>query len=198
MVKVPLGFFCSMEHLTKHARDKTQKQRETKQNQAKIAHKKNFYANDRTRQLSLTQSSFNKMRRLEEFLWFRERGLEPTCISCGNPIGNDQWCCGHFKTRGSQSNLRFDRKNTFLQHNNRCNKNLSGDIEGTKTTRGYKKGLIERFGEKDGQDTIDYCESNSTPYKWTCEELIELRKTFNKKIRDIVNHNNLETRAHDE
>lgn len=136
-------------------------------------------------QLKQTQPAFNKMRVLEELAWFEERGLEPECISCGKK--NMDWCCGHFKTRGAQSNLRFDRKNTFLQCNRYCNMGLSANIEGTKTTRGYKKGLLERFGEEEGQEIIDYCETHTEPHKWTCEELEEMRAEFNRIARGLSN-----------
>lgn len=60
--------------------------------------------------------------------------------------------------------------------------NLSGDISGTKTTRGYKQGLIDRFGEEQGQDIIDYCESNTAPVKWSWEELEKNRAKYNARI----------------
>lgn len=63
--------------------------------------------------------------------------------------------------------------------------NLSGDIEGTKTTRGYKQGLKDRFGEVEGQKIIDYCESNTAPVKWSWEELEKMRSSFNKRIREM-------------
>lgn len=63
--------------------------------------------------------------------------------------------------------------------------NLSGDIEGTKTTRGYKQGLKDRFGEEEGQAIIDYCESNTTPVKWSWEELEKNRAQYNARIREI-------------
>lgn len=161
------------------------KQVQAKEDKASRAASKEAKRRDLKWQHSLTQKAFNKMRVLEEKLWFKERGLEPECISCGRPIGGDQWCCGHFKTRGAQSGLRYDPKNTYLQHNHRCNMNLSGDIEGTKTTRGYKQGLKDRFGEEEGQAIIDYCESNTAPVKWSWEELEKMRQSFNQRIRDL-------------
>ncbi len=95
-----------------------------------------------------TQPVFNRMRVLQEKLWFKERGLEPVCISCCKPIGGDQWCCGHFKTVGAQGALRYDPRNTYIQHNRYCNMYLSGDIGGTKTTPGYKQGLKNRLATK--------------------------------------------------
>ena len=130
-----------------------------------------------------TQRVFNRMRVLEEFLWFKDRGMEPECISCGKTLGGDQWCCGHLKTRGAQSGLRYNRNNTFLQHNHRCNMNLSGDIEGSKSTRGYKKGLLERFGEEEGQSTLDYCETHTATVKWAWQDLEDMRKEFAKQVK---------------
>ena len=70
--------------------------------------------------------------------------------------------------------------------NRRCNSGLSGDIAGTKTTRGYLNGLRERFGQQEGQSIIDYCESHTEAKKWTCDELERLRKQFNKRIRELT------------
>lgn len=147
--------------------------------------KSEYYKSDRSKQLELCQEVFNRLRRLQEFKWFADRGLDPTCISCGKPKGGDVWCAGHFKTRGAQSGLRFDPKNVYLQHNRRCNSDLSGDIYGTKTTHGYLKGLRNRFGDEDAQAIIDYCETNTEVKKWTCEDLISMRKEWNKEIREL-------------
>lgn len=142
-------------------------------------------------QHKLTQPVYNKMRVLEEKLWFSDRGLEPYCISCGKRyvVGNPDWCNGHFKTRGSQGNLRYDPRNCYLQCNWKCNRNLSGNIEGNKTSHGYKKGLILRFGQVEGQSIIDYCERTTAPVKWDWYELQEFRRECNARIR-LLNQNN--------
>jgi len=145
--------------------------------------RREFNRRDLTWQHKQCQRVFNRMRVLEELQWFRQRGMEPECISCGKT--RMDWCCGHFKTRGAQSNLRYDRMNTFLQCNKACNESLSGNIEGTKTSRGYKQGLVERFGEAEAQRIIDYCESNTSPVKWGWQELEALRKQWSQRIRDI-------------
>lgn len=147
--------------------------------------KREVKLNDLSHQKKLTQKVFNKMRVLQELDWFYSRGLEPTCISCGNPLGNDQWCCGHYKTVGAQSELRFDPMNTYLQHNRRCNMGLSGDIAGTKKTHGYTEGLKLRFGEVEGQKIIDYCNSLHELKNYTCEELAAMRAEFNRTIREL-------------
>lgn len=139
-------------------------------------------------QHGLTQTVFNKMRRLEELKWFHDRGLNPVCISCGKE--NMDWCCGHLKTVSAQGNLRYDTMNTYLQCNRYCNMGLSGNIEGNKTTRGYKKGLLERFGDIEGQRILDYCDTHTEVKKWQCDELIERRQFFNKRIRELESEHN--------
>ena len=126
-----------------------------------------------------TQPAFNKMRKLQELKWFADRGLEATCISCQKPVGNDQWCNGHFKTVGSNGRLRYDPLNSYLQHNRSCNMGLSGDIAG------YKVGLVLRFGEKEGNSIIGYCETTRSPKKYLWEELEEIRSECNKVIKSL-------------
>ena len=145
--------------------------------------KKEFYDNDVKRQHNLTKTVFNRLRVLQEKEWFRKTGQRPQCISCGKE--NMDWCCGHFKTVASQGNLRYDTRNTYLQCNRYCNKALSGNIYGNKTTRGYIKGLYDRFGEEKAKEIIDYCETQTESKKWTAQELREMRKEFNKQIREF-------------
>lgn len=161
---------------------KTEKKKASKAKKEHALRKKIFQVNDVKKQLALTQTVFNKLRRLQEFEWFKSRGLEPECISCGKK--NMDWCNGHFKTVGSQGALRFDPMNSYLQCNRYCNKALSGNIEGNKSTRGYKVGLVVRFGENEAGDIISYCEVDRVK-KWTGPELFEMRKEFNKQIKSI-------------
>jgi hypothetical protein len=131
-------------------------------------------------QHKLTQPVFNQLRRLQEFKWFSDRGLEPVCISCQKPLGNDQWCNGHFKSVGSNGRLRYDFRNSYLQHNNHCNKHLSGDA------KRYEPGLITRFGEDEGNKIIAYCEENNAPIKYTWQDIEALRLSFNKQIKELT------------
>lgn len=169
------GVICSLAHARqKHAK---------KMKQQHAIEKKVFNDNDLNKQLRLTQKAFNHLRRLQELAWFKARGLEPECISCGKQ--NMDWCCGHFKTVGAQGALRFDEMNTYLQCNRYCNMGLSGNISGNKNTRGYKVGLAERFGPKMARKILRYCSSKTAARKWTCDELRVMRKSFNEGIRDL-------------
>ena len=183
---LPAGFFHSMNCVTEYSTNKVRKQRASElKRKAKVDKqkhstlKKKVSLDNVRHQRKLTQQAFNKMRVLEELKWFKTGDLYPYCISCLQPLGGDQWCCGHFKTSGGNSRLTFDRKNTYLQHNRNCNMAKSGDIDG------YKKGLAYRFGEQEAKEIISYCEQNTQAKKWTGEELSELRKGFNSEIRRL-------------
>lgn len=130
-----------------------------------------------------TQTVFNRLRVMEELEWFRARGREPECISCGKT--KMDWCCGHFKTVGAQGRLRYDRQNTHLQCNRYCNMGLSGNISGNKKTRGYLQGLTDRYGEDQAQFIIDHCETATDRKPWTWEDLEVMRAELNAKIREM-------------
>lgn len=170
---------CTFDCAVSNAETRLNKKSATARKKAIKAAKKDkraYNKSDIRWQHKQTQTKFNRMRVLEELLYFKERGEEPICISCGKGKGNDVWCCGHFKTRKARPDLRYDKKNTFLQHNFRCNSQLSGDIDG------YKKGLVHRFGEKEGKAIIEYCESPPGE-QMDCEQLEKFRAACAVQIK---------------
>ena len=182
MKKHPAGNFCTTECVIEYATNKSRKTKITKEKKDHALRKKVFYASDTAKQHKLTQTVFNKLRRLQEFKWYRDRDLEPECISCGK--ANMDWCCGHFKTVASQGALRYDEKNTYLQCNKYCNSSLSGNINGNKNTRGYLQGLIDRFGEIKADEIVEYCEIDRVK-KWDGKRLMLMRKGMNEEIRKL-------------
>ena len=193
-IQTPEKFFCSLEHATTYANSRLDRSRLDEKRKLIRTHKeakrKAHKAAMEIKRLNIqwqhkvTQQAFNRMRVLEELLWFKERGLEPVCISCEQPLGNDQWACGHYKTRGGTNALRYDPKNTYLQHNHRCNMKMSGDIHGTQSTAGFRQGILNRFGDVNGQALLDYCEKDHQRYTWHWRELEEMRQKFNRKIKE--------------
>ena len=182
MIKKPVGNFCSDKCIIEYAVSRGRKAAKDKADKEHKSRKKIFKANDTRHQHKLTQTVFNKLRVLQELEWFKMIGLEPECISCGK--NNMDWCCGHFKTVGSQGALRYSKENTKLQCNRYCNLALSGNINGNKNTRGYIQGLKDRFGELESQEIIDYCEIDRVK-SWTGQELAVMRKDFNRQIREL-------------
>ena len=173
---------CAIAFTKDKAKVTAQRKRLTEaQNASDRAALREFRAKDVQYQHKLTQPKFNRMRVLQELKWFEERGLEPECISCGKT--KRTWSCGHFKTVGAQGGLRYDPLNTYLQCWYACNKHLSGNINGTKTTRGLLQGIKDRFGEEQATRIIDYCDSQTAPRKYTGYELQDMRAKFAKAIR---------------
>jgi len=183
MTVYPSGNFCNQDHATLWSVDKVREATEkqfARSKQIKKMKPRDLDRQDLAWQHKQTQKVFNKLRVAEELKWFEDQGLEPTCISCQQPLGNDVWCCGHFKTVGSNGRLRYDKRNTFLQCNKHCNLAKSGNIEG------YIIGLIRRF-DLEGWNIIEYCDSQNSPLKRTCEELEAMRKDFSKQLRGMQN-----------
>jgi hypothetical protein len=173
-----------MQEEKKAARDAYKERHEHKKAKTKLANE------DRRLQLKLTQTAFNKLRRLEEVKWYRDRGLEPECISCGAKSNKPGYfCCGHFKTVGAHAELRFDEINTALQCNRYCNMGKSGNINGDKHTRGYIVGIMLRYGDTEGKARLDYLNGPHDAKKFTCEELIAMRKDFNARVRELEKAN---------
>lgn len=186
------GRFCSPDHAYQwlsspegqKAKDRAAERKEKAKDREAKAKKSEYYRNQLSWQHKHTQDSFNKMRRLEEFKWFKDHGIEPYCISCLKT--NMDWCAGHHKTVGSSPALRYEPSNVCLQCNRNCNQSLSGNLNGTATTIGYKAGLAHRFGEEEAQRRLEWLEEHQADkHKWTCEELEEMRKGFNERIRQL-------------
>ena len=190
IVKKPFGKFYNETHAVNFAVAKFKRDTAKKISKAKQVRTKEIKVNRQAVielnkkslkwQHKQTQPVFNKLRRLQEFKWFNDRGLEPVCISCQKPLGNDQWCNGHFKSVGANGRLRYDFMNSYLQHNHNCNKHLSGDA------KRYEKGLITRFGEDEASEIIAYCEENNAPIKYTWQDINALRFKFNKMIKELI------------
>ena len=89
--------------------------------------------------------------------FIRARDALLPCISCGR-FNVSQWQAGHFKTRGSNSQLQFHHWN-INKECSQCNMFGSND-------RKYKESLIIKIG----QGNVNYLELNHQHYIWTIED----------------------------
>lgn len=101
--------------------------------------------------------------------YIRRRDELLPCISCGTMQANE-WHAGHYKTAKAHPELRFNEFNVNKQCHH-CNIVLSGNIEG------YRKGLIERYGEV----VLKELDSFTPLGKLTTFELKELIKHYKSK-----------------
>lgn len=117
-----------------------------------------------------TQTAFNA--------FIRERDHGKPCICCGRPLGTDSvgggYDCGHYRSVGSAPHLRFDERNAHAQRKD-CNRYGAGRAVD------YRIGLVARLG----LEVVGALESDNQVHKWTRDELIELKATYRRKLREL-------------
>lgn len=178
--KFGLNYFCDVECAYSHARAiQAKKAAKDLTEQKKRDRERLVQLKRPSEHASEAQELFNKMRRLECLLWFKERGLEPVCISCQKPLGGDVWACGHYKTRGARKDLAFERLNTHLQHNFSCNKHKSGDVDGQKI------GYAMIYGEDEAKRILADLEVRREIPKRTPDEWEAMKKQYRLEIRRL-------------
>jgi hypothetical protein len=116
-------------------------------------------------------------RAFNAFIRKRDKGRD--CICCpGTPLGamevGGAYDCGHWRSVGSAPHLRFDERNAHGQ-NKRCNRYGAGRAVD------YRRGLIERIGLA----AVVALEEDNAIHKWTREELISIRDTYRKKVKEL-------------
>lgn len=170
--------FCGLDHMTEHGYSKARKQIERKkkaeEKEDKAALRK-LKSEDYSHQFRLTRMMAQRLaNRLDEYNGY-------FCVSCDTEKQTTQYCGGHFKTAGGHSELALDIRNIHRQCNKRCNMHLSGNIEGSKTTKGYKAGIVERYGER----YLEWLESYHEPKNYSCDDLKQIRKEYSAECARI-------------
>jgi hypothetical protein len=179
-LRINLKLFCSIPCAVQWGKAQAEKVKAKKQTEQRRADREKLKRLKSQREWAdEVQQVFNKMRRLEELLWFKQQGLEPVCISCQKPLGGDTWACGHYKTRGARSDLAFERLNTHLQHNFSCNSHKSGDVDGQKI------GYALRYGKGQAGIILADLEVRREVPKRSPDEWIAMKKEFNAEIRRL-------------
>ncbi|WP_260864034.1 recombination protein NinG [Citrobacter sp. Marseille-Q6884] len=116
--------------------------------------------------ISITQRVFN------DYIRARDGKV---CISCGSKTAIS-YHAGHYRTTAAASQLRFNEDNCSSQCA-ACNVHKSGSITE------YRSGLIKKIGL---QRVLDL-ESDSRVVKYTKDSLAEIRQTYRKKLKEILN-----------
>ena len=165
-VKVPLGFFCSMDCVVKHGKkaavytsEKRKRESDTKLRATlKTASEWRIEA----------QSAFNA--------YVRHRDRHLSCISCdsmGEHHGlGGYWDAGHYRSRGSAKHLSFNLHNCAKQCS-RCNRYLSGNVVD------YRIKLVKRIG----LEKVEALENNNAIVKHDIKYLRRIKQIFKAKLR---------------
>lgn len=110
--------------------------------------------------------------------WVRTvRDAGKVCISCGRHH-EGQLHAGHYLSRGARPNLALEEMNIHLQCQP-CNVHLSGN-----QVR-FRLGLIMRYGV----EMVERLESDHEPRKYTIEQLQEMKRHYQKLVREHKKEN---------
>lgn len=111
--------------------------------------------------------------------FIRARDADKPCICCGLPLGTGEvggaFDCGHYRSTGSASHLRFDERNAHAQRKI-CNRWGAGRAVD------YRLGLISRIG----LEAVESLESDNKPRKWAREELMEIKIAYKEKEKKLL------------
>lgn len=112
--------------------------------------------------------------------FIRERDRGQPCICCGQPLGTGSvggaFDCGHYRSVGSASHLRFDVHNAHGQRK-QCNRYGAGRAVD------YRIGLIARIG----LPAVEALEASNQPHKWERDELIAIKALYVAKLKELRN-----------
>lgn len=110
--------------------------------------------------------------------YVRARDEKKPCICCGKPLGEGDvggsYDCGHWRSTGSASHLRFNEDNAHAQRKH-CNRWGAGRAVD------YRVGLVARIGLA----RVEALESDNRSHKWTREELITVREYYKTKLKAL-------------
>ena len=110
--------------------------------------------------------------------YIRARDAGMPCICCGKPLGDGEvggaYDCGHYRSTGAASHLRFDERNAHAQRKY-CNNHRAGNVVE------YRIGLVNRIG----LDAVEALEADNTPQKWDRDALRQIKTIYRAKLRDL-------------
>lgn len=110
--------------------------------------------------------------------YIRARDEGRPCICCGQSLGEGdvggRYDCGHYRSVGSAAHLRYHEDNAHAQRK-KCNRHDAGRAVD------YRIGLIARIG----LERVEALESNNAQHKFTREELINIRKMYETKLKEL-------------
>lgn len=166
------------ECISDYATAQAEKAQRTQAKKARAAAKVERAETRRRKEAIKTIPDYIKEAQIAFNAFIRERDADKPCICCGRPLGDGDvggaFDCGHYRSTGSASHLRFNEDNAHAQRK-QCNRWGAGRAVD------YRIGLVARIG----LEAVEALESDNTPHKWTREGLIEVRDTYRAKLKDI-------------
>ena len=173
-VQTPGGFFCCIDHAIAFANEKTVKKRK------KVQRTKD---NQKREELKTYGKLQDEAAKAAQF-YARMRDHGNPCISCGKhkrvKVCGSVYDGGHYRSKGSAKHLSLYTLNIHLQCV-RCNRFEGGNSD-------YRINLVKKLGV----EKVEAIESDQRPRKYSREDLVRIKKIFNKKARRINNRRGVE------
>ena len=162
--------YCSIDCAVNYAK----KQKPKKQRREFFVAKRKLRDADRFHQIQLTQKSFNSL--------IRELDRDQPCATCFKPARTYEITAGHFLTRASTPELRFDPRNCYAQCSG-CNVGQQKYYRGDRASirQNFEKTIVERYG----QNMLDWLKGPHPLPNESIEELKAMRKVFNAERRRL-------------
>jgi len=134
---------------------------------------KAFKSDLRQKLKTLSEYEAEAKKSFQKFIRLRDDELN--CISCGTSKAKI-WHGSHFYSANLYSGLIFNENNVHKSCDY-CNVFLHGNL------LEYRKGLIERYGLK-YVEQLESLASENRVYKYTKDELINIKKKYDAKIKE--------------
>lgn len=110
--------------------------------------------------------------------YIRARDSHRPCICCGQPLTLEAvgggFDCGHYRSTGSASHLRFNEDNAHGQRKV-CNRYGAGRAVD------YRIGLIGRIGLQ----RVESLEADNQVHKWSADELRAIKVKYKEKLKEL-------------
>lgn len=148
---------------------------------AKKAEKdKNDWAKEKKerKEALMSHSEWLKLFQITFNTFIRERDKNENCISCQRPLKGRKFDAGHFRSVGSNPQLRFNEENVFGQCVP-CNRDKHGNL------LDYRKQLVIKLGV----EKVEYLENFNEANKLSIPEIKDKIQEYKQKIKDLKNGN---------
>jgi len=164
--KYAITYLCSVDCAIAFAnRKKDRLERDLRKKELKAVRDSKERLKTRQEWIKEAQTAFNA--------YIRERDKDEPCISCGR-FHAGKYDAGHYRSTKAASHLRYCEDNVWKQCRP-CNGPLSGNL------LEYRIRLIQKIGFA----RVESLENDNRIYKWTIEELKEIKSIYRQKLRDL-------------
>lgn len=174
--QIVCSWSCAAAHTAKLAEKRKKTEETRKRKELKEAKEKLITISDMIKQVDAVYNPYIRL---------RDELKDLPCPSCGrydHEIPNTyygKWDCGHYLSKGSHPELRYEELNTWRQCKS-CNGGSGNFVrKNHEVQKYYRITLIERIG----LEKVEWLEGPHEPKKYTVPELQEIKRIYKEKLK---------------